>query len=158
MPDTLKSLKVENDELKRHVNQLKGDFKNLQDTMLKKIQDLSIESKAVASQSQPTNTEMSKSLDYLGNEYDDRRRFRTFAEKEFGTFNKRLEELANRSNKIANAIDEIQKYSYQYNLKIIGVPEQNQDGETAEVTTNICIRLFEKLGVKFDSHDIDIAH
>lgn len=72
---------------------------------------MSTESKAVPSQYQLTNTEMFKGLDYQGNKYDDDlKRFCTFFEKEFGTFNKRLEELTNRSNEISNAIDEIQKY------------------------------------------------
>ena len=65
---------------------------------------------------------MAKSIDYLSNEYDDFNRFRAFAEKEFNRCNKRLEELTSNANEVANAIDEIQKYSYQYNLKILGPP------------------------------------
>jgi hypothetical protein len=158
MPETVKSLKVENDALKTQVNHLKEDLKSFQDTMLKKIQVLS-NNKATPSQSElPSNVEMAKSIDYLSNEYDDFNRFRAFAEKEFNRFNKRLEELTSNANEVANAIDEIQKYSYQYNLKILGVPELSQGKESASDTASLCIRLFRKMGVTAESHDIDIAH
>ena len=158
MPETVKSLKVENDALKTQVNHLKEDLKSFQDTMLKKIQVLS-NNKATPSQSElPSNVEMAKSIDYLSNEYDDFNRFRAFAEKEFNRFNKRLEELTSNANEVANAIDEIQKYSYQYNLKILGVPELSQGKESGSDTASLCIRLFRKMGVTAESHDIDIAH
>ncbi len=75
MPETVKSLKVENDALKTQVNHLKEDLKSFQDTMLKKIQVLS-NNKATPSQSLQSNVEMAKSIDYLSNEYGDFNRVR----------------------------------------------------------------------------------
>ena len=63
-----------------------------------------------------------------------------------------------RSNEIAIAVDEMQKYSYQYNLKILGLPESGHGRETADVSTDLCIRLFKEMGVEVNAYDIDIAH
>jgi len=49
-------------------------------------------------------------------------------------------------------------YSYQYNLKIIGLPQANPK-ETAEETIELCLKLFKELGAsKVNEQDIDIAH
>lgn len=55
------------------------------------------------------------------------------------------------------AIEESLRYSYQYNVKLVGIPEKNQN-ESAIETTNICCNLFNKIGVKVSESDIDIAH
>ena len=48
-------------------------------------------------------------------------------------------------------------YSYQYNLKIVGVPLVNEN-ESAEDTANLCLKLFSALGNDISVYDIDIAH
>ena len=47
-------------------------------------------------------------------------------------------------------------YSYQYNLKIVGVPLVNKN-ESAEDTANLCLKLFSALGNNISVYDIDIA-
>jgi hypothetical protein len=42
-------------------------------------------------------------------------------------------------------------------VKLIGIPEMNQN-ESATETTNICCKLFNKIGVKVNESDIDIGH
>ena len=158
MPETVKSLKKENDLLKSHIDRLREEFKNFQEATTKKLQNLPNDDMTVSSP--PLNAETAKSLDFLSNEYHELTRFRVFAEKEFKRFNNCLEELTGHFNKIATAIDEMQKYSYQYNLKILGLPElshQNEQ-ESAVHSTNLCVRLFNEMGVEVKSHDIDIAH
>ena len=58
---------------------------------------------------------------------------------------------------IATSIEETRQYSYKYNVKIIGVPQLNSR-ESAVETTQLCIKLFNKLGIEVSQHDIDIAH
>jgi len=41
---------------------------------------------------------------------------------------------------MASAIDDLQKYSFQYNVKIVGIPNLQEDYELAEATTELCIR------------------
>ena len=48
-------------------------------------------------------------------------------------------------------------YSYQYNLKIVGVPLVIEN-ESAEDTANLCLKLFSALGNDISVYDIDIAH
>ncbi len=59
--------------------------------------------------------------------------------------------------KIANFIEQLEEYSYQYNVKIIGVPQEQQT-ETAEQTSKLCLEIFRKIGAEVLLQDIDIAH
>ncbi|CAB4005565.1 Hypothetical predicted protein, partial [Paramuricea clavata] len=61
-------------------------------------------------------------------------------------------------DEITEAIELAEQYSYQYNIKIMGVPQLNEK-ESAETTANLCIKLFTAMGVTDVSlQDIDIAH
>jgi prefoldin subunit 5 len=52
-----------------------------------------------------------------------------------------IDVISKKSENIANAIEQAEEYSYQYNPKITGVPQQ-REAETAEETTALCIKLF----------------
>ena len=60
-------------------------------------------------------------------------------------------------DEVGKAIDAMEEYSYQYNIKIVGVPELNSQ-ETAMDTSKLCANLFFKMGADVAFHDIDIAH
>ena len=60
-------------------------------------------------------------------------------------------------DEVGNAIDEIQRYSYQYNVKIVGLPEIDSQ-ESASATTSLCISLLKASGVDINKQDVDIAH
>ena len=48
--------------------------------------------------------------------------------------------------------------SFEYNVKIIGFPEQDEH-ESAETTTQLCLKLFQAIGAKgVKKNDIDITH
>ena len=153
MPDTVKSLKLENEELKTQVNMLRKEFKNLEATLDRRIAQ-SNDTKDVHSS---ISNETSKSLDFLSNGYDELSSFRCEAKNEFAQLNKKLDNLTTRVDEIGKAIDNIERYSYQYNVKIIGIPELKSK-ETAQETSNLCVKLFQKMGVDITSQDIDIAH
>ena len=155
MPDTLKSLKIENDELKNQVIGMKADLKNFQESIQKKLQDMSSK---MAATSLPTNNEMVESLEFLSGAYHDLRPFHAFADKEFKRLNKHLDDLYTRSNEIGSAVDEMQKYSYQHNLKILELPESGHGREMEDVSTNLYIRLFKEMGIEVNTCDIDIVH
>jgi len=65
--------------------------------------------------------------------------------------------LSGQVEKVAITIKEIQRYSYQYNIKIIGRPETDVC-ETASATIALCLSLFNAAGINICSQDIDIAH
>lgn len=60
-------------------------------------------------------------------------------------------------DEVGNAIEEIQRYSYRYNVKIIGLPEIDSR-ESASATTSLCISLLKASGVDINKQDVDIAH
>ena len=65
--------------------------------------------------------------------------------------------LSDKVENISAAIKESQQYSYRYNVKLMGIPDNNSS-ESASETTNLCLKLFHKLGVDITRNDIDIAH
>ena len=69
---------------------------------------------------------------------------------------RKLDSLAKDVDRIDKAIDDILSYSYQYNLKIVGVP-QIKENESAYETTNLCLKIFCALGNHIWALEIDIA-
>ena len=57
------------------------------------------------------------------------------------------------------AIDDLQKYSFQCNVKIVGIPNLQENYESAEATAEFCVKLFYAMGATgVTANDIDIAH
>ena len=69
----------------------------------------------------------------------------------------RLNVLPERVEEIGKSIELIQGYSYQYNLKIVGLPEIKAS-ESASDTTILFLSLFQAARVEISVQDIDIAH
>ena len=65
--------------------------------------------------------------------------------------------LSGQVEKVAITIEEIQRYSYQYNIKIIGLPETDVH-ESASTTAALCLSLFNAAGIDICTQDIEIAH
>ena len=66
-----------------------------------------------------------------------------------------LAEISTRVDEIGKAIDSMCEYSYQYNVKIVGMPELS---EQESQTSDLCVKLFSDMGADVSLHDIDIAH
>ena len=69
----------------------------------------------------------------------------------------RLNLLSSRVGKIGDSIEQLQRYSFQYNIKIIGLPK-SETHESASQTASLCINLFKVAGIEISNQDIDIAH
>ena len=69
----------------------------------------------------------------------------------------KIAQITQNTARISKAIDDIQAYSYQYNLKIVGVP-QAEINEKATDTVELCVKVFAGIGVKVSPWDIDVAH
>ena len=69
---------------------------------------------------------------------------------------RRLNKLSAEVTRVGNAIDEVEEYSYQFNVKIIGLPEKSS--ETTAETSELCVKLFQEMGTEVFLSDIDIAH
>jgi len=60
-------------------------------------------------------------------------------------------------NTVGKAVDELQDYRYQFNVKIINVPEIKQQ-ERAREMSNLCVALFIGMGAVVSLQDLDVAH
>ncbi len=119
MPDTVKSLKLENEELKTQVNMLRKDFKNLEATLERRIAQSNDTKDAHSS----ISNETSKSLDFLSNGYDELSSFRREAKNEFVQLNKKLDNLTTR----VDEIDKSTQNKYQDNRRIRDFSNKNLD-------------------------------
>ena len=132
----MKQLKKDHDEVKKELKNLTKEFVSLRDKMADKSDRAS----------SPSNAD----VQHLSDTCDG---FSTIIE----SFQNRLNKLATQVEAVTKAIDDALSYSYQYNLKIVGVPQTNEK-ETAEETTSLCLKIFTKIGVDVGETDIDIAH
>ena len=101
---------------------------------------------------------VSCSLQYLSDEYDDLSASNYGVVDQLKALSRRLNKLSadHETARVGNAIDEVEEYSYQFNVKIIGLPEKSS--ETAAETSALCVKLFQEMGAEVFLSDIDIAH
>ena len=71
-------------------------------------------------------------------------------------FETKVDVISEKADCRAKAIDEFQQYSYQYNLKLVGVP-QIRENKTANDTTGLCLKIFSDIGNDITAWDIDTA-
>ena len=78
-------------------------------------------------------------------------------QREIQRLNARLLEIKSKVDTIAKAIEDLQDCTYQFNIKNIGIPEIGSP-ESAKMTSNLCVALFNRMGAHVSLQDIDIAH
>ena len=108
--DTIKSLKKENDDLKAQTESIMEE--------LKKVKDL-VNSKEGDHICLTSNKETLKSVEYLSKEYDDQKRFTQAVKQQISRLETCVTEIAVKLDSLSNSIDEVQQYSYQYNIKLM---------------------------------------
>ena len=99
---------------------------------------------------QPDTKPNENDVQFLSNEYDELLKRLTNLEAHVSV-------IARKTESISKAIDDIQLYSYQYNLKIVGVPQTDPD-EKASNTVVLCLKVLSGIGADVSGSDIDIAH
>ena len=103
------------------------------------------------------NVEAEKSLEFLGNEYDDLHNSDVETKTELARTGSELIKLANKLEEVDKAGEEFQENSHAFNVKIIGVQELGPT-ESAEDTRNLCLKIFDTLGAHVTLSDIDIVY
>ncbi|XP_044165681.1 uncharacterized protein LOC114967698 [Acropora millepora] len=146
MPESIASLKRENSNLKDQLSVMVDEIAKMKEMLLEQ-----------AKKPGARKDETVQSLDFMSKGFDDFERFRVFAGKELKRLSAKLEELAVELNRVSRNIDEFQEYSYQCNVKIVGVPQMSQD-ESSPITSGLCERLFKAMGSAVSIQDIDTAH
>ena len=163
MPVTVASLKKENDSLKDEIAALKRNLEELQQSTKRPDSQASNTGGEQASnnggkQQQLTrlisDAETLSTLEFYGKSYDDLRAESADSLKQLWSH---LNLLSSRVEQIGDSIEQLQRYSFQYNIKIIGLPESELQ-ESASKTVSLCINLFKAAGIEISNQDIDIAH
>ena len=116
IPEAVTVLKKENNALKAQLSSMSDEIAKLKEL----IQRHSDSGTALPSE------EGAHCVEFLSKKYDDFHLFRGMAKDELQRLSTKLEELKAKVDIIGNTIDEIQEYSFQYNVKIVGVPERLQ--------------------------------
>jgi len=137
----LKKLKEENESLKSQLDELSKEFNEVK----KKLE------------AQATNDDLQESVNLMSADYDELKAKKSAVENDVRKIEEQLSELTQKIYDFDEAIESIMAYSYQYNIKILGIPQANVK-ETADETVEICLKLFKELGAKVNEQDIDIAH
>ena len=91
-------------------------------------------------------------VQFLRDSYDVLVKSESSLSKALENFSRRLDLLTVSVDRIDKAIDEMLYYSYQYNLKIVGVPLISES-ESAQDTAELCVKLFSGLGVDVSMRD-----
>ena len=95
MKDSIKALRKENEALKGELKSVVADML----TLKAKFEGTS---------------EQAKSLQYLSDEYDDLKLFKSSTEKEIKRLNTRLTEISLKVDSVSDHIDSIEQYSHNY--------------------------------------------
>ena len=148
MGDKTKTLRKENDDLKSELIALKKEFQSLKSKMAEQK-----DCNDAAATALPTTQD----VQFLSDSYDALVKSESSLSKALENFSRRLDLLTVKVERIDKAIDEMLYYSYQYNLKIVGVPLMSER-ESAQDTAELCVKLFTGLGVDISLSEIDIAH
>ncbi|XP_028412929.1 uncharacterized protein LOC114535804 [Dendronephthya gigantea] len=155
MPDTITSLKKENDALKLQINSLQHDFAKLRNMIEKQKEALKQDEASTTTRVQIT--EFQNSLEFLSAKYDTLSTEEGAAKRDLQKLNSRLLDRIEKVDRIDDALEQLCQYSYQYNVKIVGIPQQEVK-ESAYDTSMLCVDLFKKIGADVNYQDIDIAH
>jgi seryl-tRNA synthetase len=98
-------------------------------------------------------TEFQHSLECLSAKYETLSTEEGAAKKELQKLSSRLLELTAKVDRIDDALEQLQQHSYQYNVKIVGIPQQEVK-ESAYGTSLLCVDLFKKIGADVNLQDI----
>jgi len=124
MGDKTKALRKGNDDLKSEMIALKKEFQSLKSKMAEQ-KDVN---EAVA-----TALPTTQDVQFLSDSYDALVKSESSLSKALENFSHRRDLLSVKVDRIDKAMDEMLYYSYQYNLKIVGVPlisERDTGGNT----------------------------
>ena len=93
----------------------------------------------------------------MANQYDSLIKFQEEARRKLIPLWSRHDELAAKVDEMSSTLYQFLRYSYQYNIKILGFPETDAD-ESVSTTTALLLKSFKATGVEISCYDIDIAH
>ena len=143
-------LRKENQALRNEISDLRGKLEEI-------LKDL-VASKVEQVEDGGHVTGREQSIEFVSSQYDQLVAFKKEAMTQIKQLTARVNEISIMCEQIAKAINIFETYSYQCNIKIVGMPTV-AERETTEQTAKLCLKLFSALGVQNVSiSDIDTAH
>ena len=136
---TVHSLKIENDSLKDNIKVMSREIQSMKDRIFR------YEDRLKSTNLNPTDQDTQKTLEFVSDEFDDMKIFCSDTKKQISSLEARFAKLEESANNVAKTIEDNLRYSYQYNVKIVGLP-QSRPRESARETTNLCLTLFNAIG------------
>lgn len=157
MTDQVSNLRKENEDLKKQLSEIQKDLKSIKKGVSKEKKHGGAEKKREAWPTmqtplviaQPQSKPNENDVQFISDQCED-------LVKRLTDLELRVEAIAKNAERIGKAIDDIQTYSYQYNLKIVGVPQK--ENEKAADTVDLCLKVFSGIGADVSKWDIDTAH
>ena len=137
----IRKLKEENDDLKSKLSQLYDELKEVRKKLETSI----------------SNDEIQDSVNFMNAEYEDFNAKKSVLDNDVRKIEEKLTAFALKVNEIGETVETLMAYSYQYNLRILGIPQANAK-ESAQESVDLCLRLFKELKANVKEYDIDIAH
>ena len=150
---TIKSLQQQNNTLKDEIAALRKNFDSLQQF----VKTSEVQEANNGDHTCSVDAETSTHLEFYGKSYDSLIKFQEEARRMLSLLWSRLDELATKVDEMSSTLDQFLRYSYQYNITILGFPETDTK-ESASTTTDLCLKFFKTTGMEISCYDIDIAH
>lgn len=150
---TVSSLKKQNDHMSKEIVNLRSEFQRLQ-------ADLSLHEAAQGVHgNRGPDPETEKTLELMGEEYDDLKKFSSNIKEKLSVLMKRLDSVDERVRELLVAFDEFTQYSYGFNIKLLDVLEIDPSAKEPSLnTSNLCVKIVNAMGTHVFLSDIDIAH
>ena len=104
-----------------------------------------------------SNDEVQNSVNFMNAEYEDFNAKKSVLDNDVRKIEEKLIAFALKVNEIGETVEAMMAYSYQYNLRILGIPQVNAN-ESAQESVELCLRLFKELKANVKEYGIDIAH
>ena len=136
----IRKLKEGNDDLKSKLSKLYDELKEVRKKLETSI----------------SNDEVQDSVNFMNAEYEDSNAKKSVLDN-VRKIEEKLAAFALKVNEIGETVEAMMAYSYQYNLRILGIPQANAN-ESAQESLELCLRLFKELKANVKEYDIDIAH
>lgn len=160
--DTLQKVKNENKALKEQLLELQLELEQLKHNLLPPTTNTSPFTNMAPSEantSSPLSPNKNLSVEFVSAQYDDLSSFKNKATKEISTLTGKMDTLFEKFERLDKCLEDLEAYSYRFNVKIVGLPSNSyKDNETSVQTANLCVKLFQALGADVTISDIDTAH
>ena len=119
---TTKALKKENEELRQEISELQKKINKIAEDISQRNKSEGINEGDQAA----CTLEKDNSVEFLSHKYDELVLFKTNTISEAKQIKSEVIVLSKKCEKIANSIEQLEEYSYQFNVKIVGVPQEQQ--------------------------------